>query len=101
MHTWLTGLLLRKCSAPWPGVCPGRCNWMVMAQLEGEQDLFTPKNRTTFDNNPKPGCDVRDMFMRIERQTLSRMPAQGHVLFTIHAHQVTCRRRAWRCAAWP
>lgn len=61
-----------------------RLNWSVtddpaLFQVEG-------KHRTDHDPSITAGNAAERLFLRVERQTLSRLPASGYVLFTIRVH---------------
>lgn len=80
-----------------------RLNWSVtddtaLFQLAG-------KHRTTVDPSITAGNAGERLFLRVERQTLSRLDATGFVLFTIRVHSyplprvVACPGAASRLAA--
>ena len=61
-----------------------RLNWSVtddpaLFQVEG-------KHRTAVDPSITAGNAAKRLFLRVERQTLSRLPSSGFVLFTIRVH---------------
>ena len=61
-----------------------RLNWSVtddpaLFQVEG-------KHRTEPDPSITAGNAAERLFLRVERQTLSRLPESGYVLFTIRVH---------------
>lgn len=57
-----------------------RFNW----SLQIDQNLYTPQRsaRPSSDNATK----IDDIFVRIERQTLRKLPKSGHILFTIRTN---------------
>ena len=71
------------------GVPVERMNWSVQENAE----LHHPRTKTQRDEDAAAhggdflaGQDVRDAFLRVERQTLTRMPVSGDILFTIRIH---------------
>lgn len=62
---------------------PARPVWRVNWAIAETDELFLPADRArrAFDpDGPVGSC----LFMRLERQTLRRMPQSGDILFTIH-----------------
>ncbi len=75
-----------------PGKLAERLNWSIvddpaLFQLEG-------KHRTSLDPTITPGNVGTRLWLRVERQTLSRLPAAGFVLFTIRVHSYGLHRIA-------
>ena len=75
-----------------PGKLAERLNWSVtddpaLFQVEG-------KHRTGLDPGFTPASAGARLWLRVERQTLSRLPADGFVLFTIRVHSYPLRRVA-------
>ena len=75
-----------------PGKLAERLNWSVtddpaLFQLEG-------KHRTSLDLSVTPANAGERLFLRVERQTLSRLPRSGFVLFTIRVHSYPLSRVA-------
>ncbi len=69
-----------------------RLNWSVtddpaLFQLEG-------KHQTALDLSITAGNAGQRLFLRVERQTLSRLPRSGFVLFTIRVHSYPVMRVA-------
>ena len=67
-----------------PGKLAERLNWSVtddpaLFQIEG-------KHRTEPDPTITAANAASRLFLRVERQTLSRLPSSGFVLFTIRVH---------------
>ena len=67
-----------------PGKLAERLNWSVtddpaLFQIEG-------KHRTEADPSITAANAASRLFLRVERQTLSRLPGSGFVLFTIRVH---------------
>ncbi len=67
-----------------PGHIAVRLNWSVL----DDPALFQPGGRFRTDGHAHvTAANAGDaLFVRVERQTLSRLPASGTVLFTIHVH---------------
>ncbi|HEY6432806.1 MAG TPA: DUF3445 domain-containing protein [Acetobacteraceae bacterium] len=67
-----------------PGHIAVRLNWSVL----DDPALFQPggKFRTDRNTNVTAANAGDSLFVRVERQTLSRLPASGAVLFTIRVH---------------
>lgn len=58
-----------------------RANWSV----QDDPELFQPIPKQHMRRVELDGADVGDhLFLRVERQTLRRLPRSGQVLFTIH-----------------
>jgi hypothetical protein len=75
-----------------PGKLAERLNWSVtddpaLFQLEG-------KHRTGLDLSFTPANARARLFLQVERQTLSRLPRSGFVLFTIRVHSYPLSRVA-------
>lgn len=73
-----------------PGKLAERLNWSVtddpaLFQVEG-------KHRTTPDPTITAANAALRLFLRVERQTLSRLPDSGFVLFTIRVHSYPLAR---------
>ncbi len=73
-----------------PGKLAERLNWSVtddpaLFQLEG-------KHRTQLDPTITAANAASRLFLRVERQTLSRLPGSGFVLFTIRVHSYKLAR---------
>lgn len=71
------------------GVPVERMNWSVQENAE----LHHPRTKTQRDQGAEAnggsflaGQDARDAFLRVERQTLTRMAVSGDILFTIRIH---------------
>lgn len=64
------------------GPISSRMNW----SLQAGEDYFAPHRsaRITLDQTNVP----HDLFLRVENQTLRKLPATGHILFTIRTHMV-------------
>ncbi len=67
-----------------PGHIAARLNWSVL----DDPALFQPGGKFRTDRNADvTATNAGDkLFVRVERQTLSRLPASGTVLFTIRVH---------------
>ncbi len=61
-----------------------RFNWSVVD--DGALFQTGGKHRTAFDPGITSGNAGERLFLRVERQTLSRLPDSGFVLFTIRVH---------------
>jgi hypothetical protein len=63
-----------------PGPISCRFNW----SLQYGNNLFTPhrSDRQKTDND----TEIQDIYVRIERQTLRKLPKSGHILFTIRTN---------------
>ena len=73
-----------------PGKLAERLNWSVtddpaLFQIEG-------KHRTQTDPTITAANAASRLFLRVERQTLSRLPSGGFVLFTIRVHSYKLAR---------
>ena len=73
-----------------PGRLAERLNWSVtddpaLFQIEG-------KHRTQTDPTITAANAASSLFLRVERQTLSRLPSSGFVLFTIRVHSYPLTR---------
>ena len=73
--------------------------WRVNWSIAENDELFSPDDRAA--HRPATGRTVADaLFLRVERQTLRRLPHSGDVLFTIHTavspltEAIGCPRRA-------
>lgn len=55
-----------------------RANWALLADRAPHQSRIWDLDRD---------CEPRDLWLRVEEQTLTRMPASGAVLFAIRTHQ--------------
>lgn len=64
---------------------PGKPMWRLNWTIHDSDALFSPEPRA-----PKPGVSaenvLRETFLRVERQTLTRLPASGAVAFSIRTH---------------
>ena len=67
-----------------PGHVAVRLNWSVLE----DPTLFQPGGRFRTDRNGQitPANAGESLFVRVERQTLTRLPDSGAVLFTIRVH---------------
>ena len=73
-----------------PGKLAERLNWSVtddpaLFQIEG-------KHRTQADPTITAANAASRLFLRVERQTLSRLPGSGFILFTIRVHSYKLAR---------
>ena len=63
----------------------GRPMWRLNWTIHDSDELFSPEPRA-----PKPGITranvLRETFLRVERQTLTRLPQSGSVAFSIRTH---------------
>ncbi|MGH7154665.1 MAG: heme-dependent oxidative N-demethylase family protein [Acetobacteraceae bacterium] len=77
-----------------PGHIAARLNWSIL----DDPTLFQPggKFRTDRDERITPDNAGHSLFIRVERQTLTRLPASGAVLFTIRVHVYPLARIAGR-----
>lgn len=80
-----------------PGKLTERLNWSVtddpaLFQVEG-------KHRTGLDPSFTKANAGERLFLRVERQTLSRLPQSGFVLFTIRVHTYPLSRVAAQAGA--
>jgi len=79
--------LFRSLSAPvW------RANWSIFDDLQNSLDLYSPAS--TLDKSWDRESKVKDfteagekLFLRVERQTLRRLPKSNAILFTIRTYQ--------------
>ena len=73
-----------------PGKLAERLNWSVV----DSGDLFQlgGKRRTERDPSITPENAVARLFLRVERQTLMRLPSSGAVLFAIRVHSYPLAR---------
>ena len=64
------------------GPISSRMNW----SLQIGRNLFTPRrrSRTAASNND----DFHQLFLRIENQTLRKLPSTGYIVFTIRTHML-------------
>ena len=58
-----------------------RANWSIFDDLKSSLDLFTPEE-PIFDREMET-----ELFLRVERQTLRRLPESQAILFTIRTYQ--------------
>jgi hypothetical protein len=67
-----------------PGKLAMRLNWSIM----DDKALFQPTGKWRTDHNAAitPANAGDRLFVRVERQTLSRLPDSAAVLFTIRVH---------------
>ncbi len=86
----LSGAVDRFMRALRPGKLAERVNWSVV----DDDALFqvADKHRTTRDPSITPETAASRLFLRVERQTLMRLPASGAVLFAIHVHSYPLTR---------
>jgi hypothetical protein len=77
-----------------PGHIAARLNWSIM----DDPTLFQPGGRFKAGRNEAITANNAGdlLFVRVERQTLSRLPASGAVLFTIRVHVYPLSRIAAR-----
>jgi len=87
--TRMAGMIARIFDNLKIGVPVERMNWSVQENA----DLHHPRTKTERDGRAAAsggdflaGQDARDAFLRVERQTLSKMPVSGDILFTIRIH---------------
>ena len=68
---------------------PDRPVWRLNWSLTNDPTLFQPVGHGRRDTDPDitPENVGRRIFLRVERQTLRRLPRTGAVLFTIRTHQ--------------
>lgn len=68
------------------GLPAERMNW----SLQENAELFHPRSKADRDMNAAggflAGLDPEDIHIRVERQTLTRMPVSGDILFTIRIY---------------
>ena len=64
------------------GPISGRMNW----SLQAGEDYFAPhrNDRPSLNEHSVP----TGLFLRVENQTLRKLPSSGHILFTIRTHMV-------------
>ncbi len=62
----------------------GRPMWRANAHLEDNPELFAPR----LENTPHPRKSSTPPYLRSERQTLTRLPKSGAVVFGIHTWMV-------------
>lgn len=71
------------------GLAPGRAAWRTNWTLSDDKALFQPG----LLSHAPPDADIHagnagdKLFLRVERQTVTRLPASGAILFTIRTHQ--------------
>ena len=65
-----------------PGVVGLRWNWSIY----GDDRLFHPESADPRHRRFGEGQRAENIFMRVERQTLRRLPGSGDILFTIRIH---------------
>ncbi len=75
-----------------PGRIAGRLNWSVVA----DPALFQPTGKFVADRNASITADnaADRLFLRVERQTLRRLPVSDAILFGIRVHVYPLRRVA-------
>ena len=66
---------------------PDRPVWRVNWALRPTPQLDLTSRHSLWVERLKAGCRLDDCWLRVERQTLSRLPATGCILFTIHTYQ--------------
>lgn len=66
----------------------GRLNWGV----KPVDRLDLTSRHDAWVDAQKPGCPLEKCWLRVERQTLSKLPLTGHILFTIHTYQEAVER---------
>ena len=59
-----------------------RWNWSVY----GDPELFHPSTHETGEGRFGPGPVAKNVYMRLERQTLRKLPESGDILFTIRIY---------------
>jgi hypothetical protein len=59
-----------------------RWNWSVY----GDPELFHPNTHETGEGRFGPGPIARNVYLRLERQTLRKLPGSGDILFTIRIY---------------
>ncbi len=73
-----------------PGKLAERLNWSVID--DGALFQLGGKHRTAHDPSIMPENAAERLFLRVERQTLMRLPLSGSVLFAIHVHSYPLQR---------
>ncbi len=73
-----------------PGRLTERVNWSVID--DGALFQLHGKHRTTVNSAVTPENAPQTLFLRVERQTLMRLPRSGSVLFAIHVHSYPLAR---------
>lgn len=58
--------------------------WRANCLLYSDPDLFQPRR----ESDPRPLADQPPYWVRVERQSLLKLPASGWVLFSIHSYVV-------------
>jgi len=66
---------------------PGRPVWRVNWALRPVENLDLTSRHLAWLERQKPGRRLEDCWLRVERQTLSKLARTGHTLFTIHTYQ--------------
>ena len=66
---------------------PERPVWRVNWGLRPTPQLDQTSRHAMWVERVKAGCRLDDCWLRVERQTLSKLERTGHVLFTIHTYQ--------------
>lgn len=74
-----------------------RKNWFLFDSPQHEHDMFQPMDEEEKDGRELTPAEsaqywatrlaVDDLYVRIERQTISRLPVSGAVLFTVRSYQ--------------
>jgi hypothetical protein len=70
---------------------PERPVWRVNWGVKPTSRLDLTSRHDAWVNSLKPGCPLENCWLRVERQSLSRLPKTEHVLFTIHTYQAPVR----------
>lgn len=70
-----------------PGRPVWRMNWGIRPSDQLDQSPKHSSQLRVLADRIRPLTAATDCFFRVERQTLSRLPRTGHILFTIHTHQ--------------
>lgn len=74
--------LARRVQRLFDGIRPGRPIWRANALIYADPNLHQPRREN--DRRAAPGAGAR--WLRMERQTLVRLPRTGAVAFTIHTY---------------
>lgn len=61
--------------------------WRVNWALRPTPRLDLTSRHSAWVERMKQGRTLEDCWLRVERQTLSKLPESGHILFTIHTYQ--------------
>ncbi len=76
------GLINRMFDNLWPERPVMRWNW----SLYGEAKLYYPAVNNHIKNRFGPGNIAENVVLRIERQTLRKLPISGDIIFTVRIH---------------